>query len=131
MPPSKNNPRAEYRLREVERANLSPGLAEKFPNLKSLNAELACFNPDGMTQTGALRYTANVAYAKSVFSFVCQSGECLAGGFDLSNAIGEAVTRRRKSAVGEIRCQGTLEGPNQSQRACRNVVRYKLTPGYV
>ena len=131
MPPSKNNPRAEYRLREIERANLSPSLAEKFPRLKSLKADLAYFEPDGITQTGALRYKVNVACAKSVFSFVCQSGECLAGGFDLSNAIAEAVARRRKSAVGEMRCQGTLEKPSQSKRPCRNVVRYNLTLGYV
>ena len=131
MPPSKKNPRAEYRLREIERANLSPSLAEKFPRLKSLKAELAYFEPDGLTQTGALRYTVNVAHAKSVFTFVCQSGECLAGGFDLSNAVGEAVTDRRKSAAGEIRCQGTLETPDQTRRPCRNVVRYKLTLGYV
>jgi hypothetical protein len=131
MPPNKNNPRAEYRLREIERANLSPSLGEKFPKLKSLKADLTYFDPDGMTQTGALRYKVTVAHAKSVFSFVCQSGECLAGGFDLSNAVAEAVTDRHKSATGEIRCQGTLEKPNQSKRPCRNVVRYKLTLGYV
>ena len=131
MPPNKKNPRAEYRLREIERVNLSPSLAEKFPKLKSLKAELTYFDSDGMTQTGALRYMVNVAHAKSVFCFVCQSGECLAGGFDLSNAVAEAVTSRRKSATGEIRCQGNQEKPDQSKRPCQNVVRYKLTLGYV
>jgi len=131
MPPRKNNPRAEYRLREIERANLSPSLAEKFPKLKSLKAELTYFEPDGLTQTGALRYKVNVGHAKSVFSFVCQSGECLAGGFDLSDAVAEAVTRRSNSVVGKLCCHGTLEKPQQSKRPCGNVVRYKLILGYV
>jgi hypothetical protein len=130
MPPSKNNPRAEYRLRESQRANNSATLAERFPELQSLRADLTYFDPDGLKQTGEMRYKVSVAYAKSVFLFVCRSGECLAGGFDLSDAVAEAVTRRRKSAVGEIRCQGTHEKPKESGRPCRNLLRYKLTLGY-
>ena len=130
MPPSKKNPRAEYRLHEIERARLSVSLAEKFPKLKSLKADLAYFDPDGLTQTGALRYKVNVAYAKSVFSFVCPNGECLSG-FDLSDAVAKAVASRRKSAVGEIRCPGTLGNSKESKRPCHNLVRYNLILGYV
>ena len=130
-PPRKNNLRAEYRLREMERANSSPSLAEKFPRLKSLKADLTYFDPDGFTQTGEVRYKVNVTHAKSVFCFVCQSSECLAGNFDLSNAVAEAVARRRKCAAGEIRCQGTRENPKEIKRPCHNLLRYKLTLTYV
>lgn len=131
MPPRKISPRAEHRLREIQRVNNSASLAEKFPMLKSLRVDLAYFDPRGLTKTGELRYKVNVAHAKSVFSFSCQSGECLGGDFDLSDAVTEAVAHRRKSAEGEIRCQGTRKGPKESKRPCHNLLRYRLTLGYV
>ena len=131
MPPRKANPRAEYRLREIQRVNSSVSLAEKFPKLKTLRVDLLYFDPDGLTRTGELRYKVNVAHAKSVFSFVCQSGECLAGDFDLSDAVTDAVARRRKVVEGEIRCQGSRTRPKEEKRPCHNLLRYKLTLGYV
>jgi hypothetical protein len=131
IPAKKNNPRAEYRLREMERVNSSASLAEKFPVLKSLTADLAYFGPDGLSRNGGLRYKVNVAHAKSVFSFACQHPECLAGNFDLSDVLSEAIARRRKSAEGEIRCQGTRERPKEGKRPCHNLLRYKLILGYI
>ena len=131
IPPRKTNPRAEYRLNQIQRANKSASLAEKFPRLKSLKVDLSYFEPDGLTRTGELRYTVNVEHAKSMFSFVCQSGECLGGDFDLSNAVAEAVTKRNKTVEGEIRCHGTRSRPKENARPCQNMLRYKLTLGYV
>jgi hypothetical protein len=131
MPPRKTNPRAEYRLREIQRINDSACLSEKFPKLKSLKVDLSYFEPDGLTRTGELRYKVNVEHAKSAFSFVCQSGDCLAGDFDLSNAVADAVAKRRKTVEGQVRCEGTRGKPSESKTPCHNVLRYKLTLGYV
>ena len=131
MHPRKTNPRAEYRLRELQRVNSSASLAEKFPRLKSLRLDLTYFEPDGLNKTGELRYKLNVQHARSILSVACQNGECLAGDFDLSDALTAAVARRRKSAEGEIRCQGTRTKPKGSQMPCHNLLRYKLTLGYV
>ena len=131
MPPRKTNPRAEYRLREIQRVNQSASLAEKFPKLKSLKVSLAYFEPDGLTRTGELRYKVNVEHAKSVFSFVCQNGVCLAGDYDLSVAVAEAVAKRRRTVEGEVRCQGTRVRPKEEKKPCHNLLRYKLTLGYV
>ncbi len=130
MHPRKVTPQAEYRLRELQRVNSSASLAEKFPRLKSLRVDLAYFAPDGLTKSGELRYKVNVQHAKSVFSFVCQSGECVGGDFDLSEAVNAAVTARRKSAEGQIRCAGLRAGP-KGRTPCHNLLRYKLTLGYV
>ena len=130
MPRRKINPRAEYRLRQIQRANESASLAEKFPKLKSLKVDLSYFEADGLNKTGELRYKVNVGHAKSMFSFVCQSGECLAGDFDLSEAVAEAVAKRSKIAEGEIRCPGTRVRPKEGKRPCHNLLRYKLTLGY-
>src|ERR1041385_6691086 len=98
MPARKTNPRAEYRSREIQRINQSASLAEKFPKLKTLKVDLSYYEPDGLTRTGELRYTVNVSHAKSAFSFVCQSGECLEGDFDLSDAVAAAVLKKQKTA---------------------------------
>jgi hypothetical protein len=125
--PSKPNPRAEFRRLQIERANNSVSLGEKFPKLKSLTVELAYFDSDGLTRTGELRYKVNVNHARSVFSFTCPCGECMGGDFDLSDAVAEAVNARRKVAEGEIRCQGWRTRPKQEKVPCRNLMRYKLT----
>lgn len=79
MTPRKANPRAEYRLREIQRVNNSVSLVKKFPKLKSLTVDLAYFDTDGLTKSGEVKYKVNVHHAKSVFSFVCPSGECVGG----------------------------------------------------
>lgn len=130
MPPRKTNPRAEYRQLIIQRVNNSVCLAEKFPMLRSLRADLVYFDPDGLTKTGELRYRVNVEHAKSVFSIACPSVDCLSGDFDLSDAVSQAVTHLRKTVEGEIRCQGTREEP-KGKRPCHNLLCYKLTLGYV
>jgi len=119
MPPRKTNPRAEYRLSQIQRANESASLAEKFPKLKSLKVDLCYFEPDGLSRTGELRYKVNVEHAKSMFSFVCQSGECLGGDFDLSGAVAAAVTKRSKMVEGEVRLPGN---PRSSQGRCKTLL---------
>jgi hypothetical protein len=131
MLPRKANPRAEYRLREIQRVNNSVSLAEKFPKLESLTVNLVYFDCDGLTKTGEVRYKVNVHHAKSVFSLVCPSGECAGGDFDLSGAVAHAVTGRCKVAEGDIRCQGFRTRPKEDKAPCHNLLRYKLTLGYV
>jgi len=131
MPPRKTSARAEYRLRESLRVNNSVSLAEKFPKLKSLMVDLAYFDTDGFTRSGGMKYKVNVQHAKSVFSFVCPSGECVGGDFDLSGAVTQAVTGRHKIAEGEIRCLGVRTRPKGDKTPCHNLLRYKLTLGYV
>jgi hypothetical protein len=92
--------------------------------------DLVYFDPDGLTKTGELRYKANVAHAKSVFSFACRHSDCLSGDFDLSNAVTEAVAHRRKSVDGEVRCGGTREMAKGNRKPCANLLRYRLTLGY-
>jgi hypothetical protein len=129
-PPTKTNPRAEFRRGQIQRANESVSLTEKFPELKSLRVDLTYFDSDGVTRTGEWRYTVNVKFAKSVFSFVCPCGECIGGDFDLSAAVADAVSRRKKIAQGEIRCEGWRIKPKQDKAPCQNLMRYKISLGY-
>lgn len=131
MPPRRSNPRAEYRLRESERASKSVSLGEKFPSLKSLTVVLAYFDRDGLTRNGEMRYKVNVQVARSVFSFLCPNGECIGGDFDLSAVVAEAVNGRRTNVEGEIRCRGERARAKEEKVPCRNLLRYKLRLGYV
>jgi hypothetical protein len=131
MHPRRVSPRKEYRRREFERMNNSASLAEKFPQLKSLELKLVYFDADGLTKTGEMRYRANVRHAKSVFSFACPNGECVGGDFDLSGVVAQAVSARRKSAEGEVRCPGWHTRPKAGRVPCHNLLRYSLSLGYV
>ena len=93
MPPRKSNPRMEHRLRQSQRIQESASLAEKFPRLKGLTVNLAYFDSQGVNKNNELKYKVNLNHAKSLFCFVCQSGECIGGDFDLSEALAKAEQR--------------------------------------
>jgi hypothetical protein len=131
MTQRKMNPRAEHRLRETQRVNNSVGLKEKFPELKSLVLNLAYFDANGFTKSSELKCTVHVRHAKSVLYFLCPSGECVGGDFDLSGAVACAVTWRHTIAKGEIRCQGWRTRAKEEKVPCRNLLRYRLSLGYV
>src|SRR3954470_11661643 len=126
----KPTPRSDYRLRERQRVNESISISEKFRELKSLTVELAYFNPAGVSQNSQLKCTTNPDHAKSVFRVDCTNGECVAGDFDLSEALAEAVAARQSTATGEMCCGGWLSKTTIDQVHCRHILRYKLILGY-
>lgn len=128
----KTSPRKEYRLLQNQRIEASASLAQKFPKLKSLRADLDYFDSSGLTRNGGMRYKANLEHAKSVFYFNCPSGECVGGDFDLSEELARAVVNRRKVVKGEIRCQGLRHNKERREQVpCQNLLRYTLNLGYV
>jgi hypothetical protein len=130
MQHQKVGPRAEYRRQESERVKNSATLAEKFQQLKSLTAELAYFGPGNLGRRSRVKYTFNVACAKSVFRFDCPNPECVEGDFDLSADLADAVAARHTSLSGEVVCQGWRNKTTIDKVPCGHVMRYKLTAGY-
>src|SRR2546423_13069837 len=98
--------RAEHRQLEGLRIRESASLADTFRELKSLTVDLAYYDPEGMTRTSEIKYTVNLANAKSVFCFNCTNSECVRGDFDLSQDLARAVGSRQTSVTGEMSCQG-------------------------
>jgi hypothetical protein len=123
----KLGPRAEYRQGEDLRIKESPSLSAKFPKLKSLRVELTYFPPDGLTQSGQIKYIVNLDHAKSVFRFDCLNKECVCGDFDLSEVLAKAIATRRTTATGEMRCQGWRNKETIKVTPCHNLLRYKLS----
>src|SRR5262245_37921759 len=130
-PPRKINPRAEYRLRQTQLVQESVILSEQFPKLKGLTVNLTYFDSEMLSKNSEMKYKVNVNHAKSMFCFVCQSGECVGGDFDLSDVLAEAVAGKRKLAVGELRCKGYRKKINLDRIPCQTLLRYKLNLLYV
>jgi hypothetical protein len=66
----KTNPRADHRRREIQRANRSVSLAEKFPVLKSWRIVPAGFDPARLTRNGKVSNTVHFRPANPVFLLV-------------------------------------------------------------
>lgn len=84
----------------------SPNLGETFRGLKSLSVDLAYYNAGGTHKTSEIKYSVNLASARSVFLFLCPNHECVGGDFDLSGKLAGAIAAHLTSATGEMCCQG-------------------------
>jgi len=126
----KLNPRTEYRQQENLRVQESTSLEAEFPGMKSLTVDLAHFDSTGSRKGSQLKYTVNLANAKSLFRFNCANHECVGGDFDLSEELALAVAARRKSVIGEMRCQGWRSKTTIDTIRCDDLLRFELTIGY-
>ena len=124
---AKHSPRAAYRLEQGQRVQESACLATAFPKLKSLTVDIALFDPRGVSKSSEVKYNVNLEHAKSCFRFACHNHECVAGDFDLSRVLAEAVADRKGLVVGEMHCEGWRNRAVIGSHQCRNLLRYKLT----
>jgi hypothetical protein len=126
----KLSPRAEYLQQEHQRVQDSASLLDRFQELKALSVEIAFFDHQGLIRRGEMKYSVNLAHAKSRFRFSCPNGECVGGDFDLSIELAKAVAARQISAAGEMVCQGWRSRTMIDKLSCHNILRYKLSIGY-
>jgi len=130
MRQQKFTPRADYRQAEGQRTRESVSLAEKYQDLKSLTVEFGYFSPEGLSRNSQIKYTVNPEHAKSVFRLDCPNNECVAGDFDLSEALAQAVATKEATVTGEMCCQGWLSKTTIDRVHCHNILRYKLSLEY-
>ena len=126
----KFSPRAEHRQQESQRTHDSASLAERFPQLKSMTVNLLCFNPEGVSKSSEIKYTVNLAHARSVFLVDCPNNECIRGDFDLSAELASAVAAKRETMTGEKCCQGWMSKTTIDSVRCRHILRYTFSLGY-
>lgn len=130
MPQPKTSPRIEFRKQESLRISSSPNLADMFPALKSLTLSLVYYLTGGIRQTTKIKYTVNLAHAKSAFTFNCPNTECVGGDFDLSNELRGAVATHQTITTGERCCQGWENKSTINLTRCHRVLRYELDMEY-
>jgi hypothetical protein len=130
MPPKKIHPRAEQRQREGQRVQDSPTLAEKYPQLKSLAAEMAYCDHEKIARFNTIKYRFNLASAKSVVRFECPNFACVGGDFDLSQELAAGIAARRALVTGEQSCLGWRNATTIATERCLNILRYQLHLGF-
>jgi hypothetical protein len=130
MAQNKINLQEEYRQRQKLRINASPNLAEKFRELKALALNLAYFDAGGLHKRTEIKYSVNLANAKSVFSIRCPNDQCVGGDFDLSEALARAILARQTTATGEISCLGWRDKTTINAAHCSNLLRYTFRLHY-
>ncbi len=127
--PKPDNPRAAHRAKQAQRVDESPTLAEKFPQLKSLTAELNFSHADRPETSSDIKYFMEMD-SKSVFRVGCRNNECVGGDFELSDELTAAVGKKLKLAEGEKRCAGWRDKHSIHKAHCTSVLKYRLTLGY-
>ena len=122
--------RSEYREQEGQRVKDSLSLADRFRQLKSLTVELNYLDAEGLTRNSQIKYSVNLANAKSVFRFSCPNHECIRGDFDLTSQLAAAVASKRTTVTGEMLCEGWRSKTTIDTVHCHNILRYTLTLAY-
>ena len=78
-----------------------------------------------------MKYKVTLAHGKSLFCFNCVHDNCIGADYDLSGELARAVSGKRKTVEGEMRCAGTRHNKERKERwPCQAILRYKLTLGY-
>src|ERR1051325_2032413 len=126
----KISPRAEYLHQERLRVQDAPRLLDRFRELKTLSVEIAYFDSEDRVRRGEMKYTANLAHAKSVFRLSCPNNECVEGDFDLSTDLANAIAGRHPAVAGELICQGWRSRTTIGRLPCHTILRYTLNLEY-
>jgi hypothetical protein len=120
----------EYQEQESQRVEDSATLAATFRNLKALIVDLAYFSRGSFTRNSEIKYTVNLANAKSRFRFSCPNDQCVGGDFDLSAELAQAVAARQTTLTGELICHGWRSQTAIGEVHCHQILRYKLSAEY-
>lgn len=91
---------------------------------------LSFYDSEGVTKNSQIKYTVNLANAKSVFRFSCPNNECIRGDFDLTEELANAIAKHRRTVTGEMCCQGWRSKTTIDTVHCHNILRYKLSLVY-
>ncbi len=91
---------------------------------------MAYLAPGAHAPRSQIKYTVNLAFAKSVFSFACPRNECVGGSFDLSGDLARAIAEHRDNANGEMPCSGWQSKNTIDTVPCGHVLRFRISLGY-
>lgn len=126
----KANPRRDYHEQEAQRVEASATLALSYPQLKGLTVELTYFDREIISWGQGVKYRANLEHARSVMRFHCPSAQCIGGGFDISEALADAVNEQKTKLTGESRCKGHRRLATGESAQCEATLHFKLVAAY-
>jgi len=124
------NPRGQYREQQRARITASPSLAIRFPQLKSLTADLIYHGSGEGNSNRVMRCTFNLDQARSLFCFDCDNLECVGGDFDLTEPLAAAVATHQSEVTGELRCEGWRTKAQIERHPCHHRLHYRFKLKY-
>ena len=92
--------------------------------------DLAYYIPQGLAKTSEIKYTANLAHARSLFRFDCPNEDCVGGDFDLSEQLAVAVAGHETTSTGEVICEGWHNRATIDRMHCHHILRFRLSLEY-
>jgi hypothetical protein len=123
--------RREHRENEQQQVENSATLEKAYPGVKSLMMELAYFSPGRPpVKLAEMKYTVNLANAKSKFRFHCLNENCVGGDFDLTIPLAETIAAQDKILEDESTCTGWKSERSVGAERCQHSLRYKLVVEY-
>jgi hypothetical protein len=104
----------------------APVIGEKFPSVEEVVVELRFTDPEGKVNPSPHKRIF-VADMQAFFEFPCALRECTGGGYSLSTAIMEALTRRRGEVNGHMTCEGHRSREKGADPCCNLQLHYHAT----
>ncbi len=102
---------------------------EKFPQVRSIAVNLMISPPDHTTEP-TLNGRSFGPDSLAFFEFRCKNVECFDGGFDVSDAIGDAIERGESSLTGRRVCHGWHTKQRVNQVRCHYDLNYRININY-
>lgn len=120
-PRFQNSAEREARQRIIDAAPLIGDLAD----VHEVSISLTFKDPEGREQPTprGVTYTTD---ARTYFRFACPMRDCVDGGFDATQDLARALTKRADGHTGAMTCHGTRARGKSKNNPCNLEVRYAL-----
>ena len=114
----------ESRQRAYQSAKTVAGL---FPGIEELTVEMRFSDPDRKLTPSPHRRIF-VPGMQAFFDFQCPLKDCVGGGFDMSQAVPEALSRKKSRATaGKLSCQGKRKRAAAGESRCLLELDYHVS----
>ncbi|MEM9058101.1 MAG: hypothetical protein AAGD86_11525 [Pseudomonadota bacterium] len=108
----------------------TPRMQSEYPSVRHLAINLTIRPPYNNEMEATLNNRSFGPNAVASFSFRCKNIECRGGGFDLGDAIEEAVAKKLPSIAGRRICQGSRAGAQFQEHSCHYELNFKANISY-
>ena len=109
---------------------MSQRIRQVFPTVRKIAIQVTFTDADQASDMSWREY-ALTPEAEHPVKFGCPDRECISGGFDLSEAISEAVASNLTVTQGDLGCPGWAETAGGGKARCLVGLYYRLKIDYV
>ena len=116
--------------RRLDARSRAETLKKRFPQLSRLKIDMSFEDYEEEKDSPSPKQEEYGPDSKAFFELKCPYTECIDGGFKLSAAVSEMVTKNETEASGTIVCHGWQDRERFRQYQCQLKMNYKITATY-